>query len=51
MVTHSSILGWRIPLAVWSTELQRVGHDLLTFTMPKQNKQKSDHIDRLTQEI
>ena len=25
--THSSILAWRIPWIVWSTGLQRVGHD------------------------
>ena len=25
--THSSILAWRIPWTVWSTGLQRVGHD------------------------
>ena len=25
--THSSILAWRIPWAVSSTRLQRVGHD------------------------
>ena len=32
MTTHSSILAWRIPLTeeprgLWSTGLQRVGHD------------------------
>ena len=26
-VTHSSILAWRIPWTVYSTGLQRVGHD------------------------
>ena len=30
--THSSILAWRIPWAVQSKELQRVGHDLATLT-------------------
>ena len=25
--THSSILAWRIPWTVWSTGLQRVGHN------------------------
>ena len=26
MATHSSILAWRIPWTVWSTESQRDGH-------------------------
>ena len=30
--THSSILAWRIPWAVWSTGWQRVKHDWATFT-------------------
>ena len=30
--THSSILAWRIPWTVQSTESQRVGHDWVTFT-------------------
>ena len=35
MATHSSILAWEIPWTeepdgLWSTELQRVGHDLVT---------------------
>ena len=30
--THSSILAWRIPWAVYSMGLQRVGHDWATFT-------------------
>ena len=30
--THSSILAWRIPWTVQSMELQRVGHDCMTFT-------------------
>ena len=35
MATHSSILAWEIPWTeepdgLWSTELQRVGHDLAT---------------------
>ena len=30
--THSSILAWRIPRTVQSMGLQRVGHDLATFT-------------------
>ena len=29
MATHSSTLAWRIP---WTVGLQRVGHDLATFT-------------------
>ena len=29
---HSSILAWRIPCTVQSMELQRVGHNLATFT-------------------
>ena len=28
--THSKILAWRIPLTVWSTASQRVGHDWAT---------------------
>ena len=30
--THSSILAWRIPQAIQSMELQRFGHDWVTFT-------------------
>ena len=30
--THSSILAWRISWTVQSMELQRVGHDRVTFT-------------------
>ena len=30
--THSSILAWRIPWTAWSMGLQRVRHDLMTFT-------------------
>ena len=35
MATHSSILDWEIPWTeelggLWSVELQRVGHDLVT---------------------
>ena len=37
MATHSSILAWKIPRTeepggLWSTGLQRVGHDLVTNT-------------------
>ena len=31
---RSSILAWRVPRTVWSMELQRVGHDWATFTLP-----------------
>ena len=27
IATHSSVLAWRIPCTVWSTGLQRVGHN------------------------
>ena len=30
--THSRILAWRIPWTAWSMGLQRVRHDLMTFT-------------------
>ena len=32
MATHSCILAWRIPWIVQSMELQRFGHDWVTFT-------------------
>ena len=32
MATYSSILAWRIPWTILSMELQRVGHDWVTFT-------------------
>ena len=31
--THSSIPAWRIPWALYSMELQRVGQDWATFTV------------------
>ena len=34
--THSSILAWRIPWTVQSTESQRVGHNRATFTFDLQ---------------
>ena len=33
--THSVILAWRIPCAIWSMGLQRVRHDWVTFTFTK----------------
>ena len=34
MATHSSILTWRIPRAIQSMNLQRIGHDLTTKPPP-----------------
>ena len=40
MATHSNILAWRIPWTeeagrLWPMELQRVGHNCMTFTFMK----------------
>ena len=42
---HSSILAWRIPWTIQSMELQRVGHDLATFTFTFKQLGQSVRLD------